>query len=243
MEHIGVYPRQAIRAGYEAAWKVLSRWEGRAAEVGGVYTQYAAGTRQETTMATDLIQSAYRRARWALILRGLLALALGGFILWRPLESIGSFALVIAIWALFSGIVQIVHAFDLRVLYDKWWVGLLGGLVSVIFGLAALYYYPLLSLTLAVVWVTWWLFLTGGLAIYAAVQERRLNVSWGWTLTFGIVSIVAGVLAIMHPPTTLVAIMGLIAGFAIVSGAVLLIGAFRLRLAKQEITNAIRFAT
>jgi uncharacterized membrane protein HdeD (DUF308 family) len=193
-------------------------------------------------MATDLIQSAYRRTSLALVLRGLLALALGVFILWRPLDSIASFALVIAIWALFSGIVQIVHAFDLRPLYDKWWVGLLGGLVSVIFGLAALYYYPLLSLTFAVVWATWWLFLTGGLAIYAAVQEHRLNVSWGWTLSFGIVSIVAGVLAITHPPTTLVAIMGLIAGFAIVSGVVLLIGAFRLRSAKEEITDAIRSA-
>jgi uncharacterized membrane protein HdeD (DUF308 family) len=194
-------------------------------------------------MAPDLIQSAYRRTWRALVLRGLLALALGVFILWRPLDSIASFALVIAIWALFSGIVQIVHAFDLRPLYDKWWVGLLGGLVSVIFGLAALYYYPLLSLTFAVVWATWWLCLSGGLAIYAAVQERRLNVSWGWTLTFGIVSIVVGVLAIMNPPTTLVAIMGLIAGFAMVSGVVLLIGAFRLRSAKQELTNALRSAT
>jgi uncharacterized membrane protein HdeD (DUF308 family) len=33
-----------------------------------------------------------------------------------------SFALVIALWALFSGIVQIVHGFDLRALYDKWWL-------------------------------------------------------------------------------------------------------------------------
>jgi hypothetical protein len=47
----------------------------------------------------------------------------------------------------------------------------------------------------------------------------------------------------MNPPSTLVAIMGLIAGFAIVSGVVLLIGAIRLRSAKQEITIAIRSAT
>lgn len=194
-------------------------------------------------MATDLIQSAYRRTWWALLVRGLLALALGVFILWRPLDSIESFALVIAIWALFSGIVQIVHAFDLRPLFNKWWIMLLGGLVSATFGVAAFYYYPVLSLTFAVVWATWWLFLTGGLAVYAAVHERRLNVSWGWTLAFGIVSIVVGVLAIMNPPTTLVAIMGLIAGFAIVSGVVLLIGAFRLRSAKHEVTNAIRSAT
>ena len=193
-------------------------------------------------MATDMIQAAYRRAWWALLIRGLLALALGVFILWRPMESIASFALVIAIWALFSGIVQIVHAFDLRALYDKWWLLLLSGVVSAAFGVAALYYYPGLSLAFAVVWVTWWLFLTGALAIYAAVVERRLSLPWGWTLTFGIVAIVAGIFALMYPPVTLAAIMGLIAAFAIVSGVVLLMGAFRLTSAKHEVIDAVRSA-
>jgi len=191
----------------------------------------------------DLIQSAYRRTWWALVLRGLLALALGVFILWRPMDSIASFALVIAIWALFSGIVQIVHAFDLRGLFQQWWVLLLGGLVSAAFGVAALYYYPTLSLAFAVVWVAWWLILSGVLATYAAVLERRVNLSsWGWTLTFGLLAGVTGVLAIMNPPTTVAAIMGLIAGFAIVSGVALLIGAFRLNSAKREITDAVRSA-
>ena len=193
-------------------------------------------------MASDLIQSTYRRAWWALLIRGLLALALGVFILWRPMDSIASFALVIALWALFSGIVQMVHAFELRGLFQQWWILLLSGLVSAAFGVAALYYYPVLSLTFAVIWVAWWLFLTGGLAIYAAIVEKRLGVSWGWTLTLGIVSIIAGVFAFMSPPATLAAIMGFLAGFAIVIGVVLLIGAFRLTSAKQEITNAMRSA-
>jgi len=193
-------------------------------------------------MPDDLIQSVYRRMWWALLLRGLLALALGIFILARPLDSIASFALVIAIWALFSGIVQIVHSFDLRTLYQQWWILLLSGLVSAIFGVAALYYYPGLSLAFAIVWVTWWLFLTGAIAIYGAIVERRLGMSWGWTLAFGIVSVLGGVFALMSPPVTLAAIMGLIAGFAIVSGCVLLMGAFRLGSAKREVTGAMRSA-
>jgi hypothetical protein len=46
----------------------------------------------------------------------------------------------------------------------------------------------------------------------------------------------------MSPPTTLAAIMGLIAGFAFVSGAVLLIGAFKLSSAKDKVTDTIRSA-
>jgi uncharacterized membrane protein HdeD (DUF308 family) len=190
-------------------------------------------------MATDLIRSAYRRTWWALMLRGLLALAVGFFILWRPLQSIASLALVIAIWALFAGIVQMVHAFDLRPIYDRWWVLLLSGLVGVVFGVAALAYYPTLSLAFVVVWAAWWLILTGALAIYIAVEERRLRQSWGWTLAFGIVSILAGVLAVMSPPVTLAAIMGLIAGFAIVSGLVQLVGAFRLASLRRDVAGAV----
>lgn len=193
-------------------------------------------------MASDILESAYRRTWWALVLRGLLALALGIFILWRPMDSIASFALVIAIWALFSGVVQIVHAFDLRTLFQQWWLLLLSGLLGTAFGIAALYYYPTLSLSFAVVWAAWWLLLTGGLAVYAGIVERRIGVSWGWTVTFGIVSIIAGVVAIMNPPVTLAAIMGLISGFAIVSGTVLLIGAYRLSSAKEEVLNTVRSA-
>lgn len=190
-------------------------------------------------MASDLIQSAYRRAWWSLVLRGLLALALGVFIFWRPMESIASFALVIAIWAVFGGVVQMVHAFDLRVVYPGWWVLLVSGLVSVAFGVAAFYYYPDLSLTFAVVWTAWWLLLSGGLAIYVAIQERRVGIPWGWTLAFGIAAVVTSALAFMNPPATLGAIMGLIAGFAIVSGVVLLIGAYQLSSTKKDITATL----
>lgn len=190
-------------------------------------------------MASDLIQSAYRRTWWSLVLRGLFGIALGAIILWRPIESIASFALVIAIWAFFSGVVQIVHAIDLRPVFSQWWVLLLSGLVSVGFGVAAIYYYPALSLTFAVVWAAWWLLFTGGLAIYIAVQERSLGLPWGWTFVFGLLGILTSALAFMNPPATLAAIMGLIAGFAIVSGVVLLVGAYKLSTAKERITSTL----
>jgi len=186
-------------------------------------------------MATDLIRSAYRRAMWALVLRGVIALAIGVFILWRPMESIASLALVIALWAMFVGVVQIVHALELRAVLDRWWVLLLAGLVSLVFGIAAIYYYPGLSLAFAVVWFTWWLVLTGVLAIFGGLMEKKLGLSWGWTVAFGALSLVAAVFALMQPPITLAAIIGLIAGFAIISGVMLLMGAFRLSAIERAI--------
>ena len=193
-------------------------------------------------MASDLIQSVYRRAWWSLVVRGLLGIALGVCILWRPMESVAAFALVIAIWALSGGIVRIVHAFDVRPVFSQWWVLLVDGLVGIAFGVAAFYYYPDLSLTFAVVWVAWWLMLTGGLAIYAAIQERQLGLPWGWTLAYGIAAVVTSVLAFTNPPATLVAIKSLIAGFAVVSGVLLLVGAYKLASTKDAVAAAVRHA-
>jgi len=177
----------------------------------------------------DDLKRTFRLAWWALVLRGLLALAVGILILMKPLDSIAAFALVIAFWAIFSGFTSILHAVELRPVAKHWWIGLLAGLVSVGFGCAALYYYPGLSLSFAVVMVSWWLTLTGFLGIYGAFMEKGMGLPWGWAAFFGAASVVAGVYALLVPPATLAAIMGLIAGFGIVGGILLLIGAFKVR--------------
>ncbi len=182
-------------------------------------------------MATPVVEDVkrlYRLTWWALMIRGLFSIVVGVFILMRPLDSIAALALVIAFWALFGGTVEIVHAFQLRQM-GHWWVMLLTGLVSVGFGIAALYYYPGLALTFAVVWVAWWLTVTGILGVYAGLQLRRLGMDWVWPTAFGVLSLVAGAFALASPPATLGAIMGLIAAFAIASGVVLVGGAFKLR--------------
>jgi uncharacterized membrane protein HdeD (DUF308 family) len=189
-------------------------------------------------MLADALNHAYNRIRGGLLLRGLVALALGIFILVRPLDSVAAFALVIAIWAIVIGISQIVDGIELRAMVPHWWLLVLSGLVSAGFGIAALYYYPGLSLTFAVVWVSYWLLLTGFLGIYLAFQERRLGMSWGWTLAFGILGALAGVYAIAVPPATLAVIMALMAWFAIVIGIVALVGFFKLASVKDHVTNA-----
>jgi hypothetical protein len=193
-------------------------------------------------MTTDLIQSTYRRTWWALVLRGLLGLATGAVILWRPLASVAALALLIAVWAIFSGTVQIVQAVDLRPLFKRWWLMLVGGLVSVAFGGAALYFYPALSLAFAVAWTAMWLLVTGTFAISTAMAERRLGAPWGWTFAFGLLAIAAGVLAVVTPPATLAALMGVIAGFGLAGGTVHLIGAYRLASFKRDVKTVMSAA-
>ena len=179
-------------------------------------------------MTTEL-KSLYTGAKWGMLIRGLFGIALGIFIIARPAESIAALALVIAIWALGDGIVGIVHAFQLRGVVEHWWAMLLSGIISVGFGIAALYYYPVLSLTFAVFWTALWLITAGLVGVYVSVQEQKMGVSWGWTLTFAVIAIVGGAFAVARPGITLASLISLIATFGIVGGIALVIGASKMQ--------------
>lgn len=182
-----------------------------------------------TTSVLDDAKRVYHRAWWALLLRGLLGLAVGVLILARPMDSVAAFALVIAFWALFTGFVSITNAIAVRPVVQHWWVLLLSGLVSVGFGIASFYYYPGLALSFAILLAAWWLAITGVLGLYGAMIEKRMGMPWGWSAAFGVVSIAASAFALLAPPVTLAAILGLIAGFSIVTGAIFVAAAFKIR--------------
>lgn len=190
------------------------------------------------TPVLDEVRRMYRVTWWALFLRGLLGIAVGIIVLVRPLESVAALALVIAFWALFSGFTTTVHAFELRQVAPHWWVLLLSGLAGIGFGVAAVMYYPGLSLTFAVVLTSWWLSINGALGIWAAVMERKLGAPWGWTAVFAVLSLAAGVFALLAPPATLAAIMGLIAAYALISGVAFTMGAFQLRSVVRTISQS-----
>jgi uncharacterized membrane protein HdeD (DUF308 family) len=192
------------------------------------------------TMLGDALRQQYRRTQWRLIIRGLLALAIGIFLISRPIASALVLALVIAIWALVHGITDIVHAFDLRPLFRGWWVLLVGGLAGVVFGVLALYYYPALPLILVVVLFGLWLFISGIFGVYQAVEEKRAGLPWGWSLTWGLLSVIVGVAALIYQGITLAAVLVLIAVFAIASGVVQLVAAFRLRSVARDVAATVR---
>ena len=194
-----------------------------------MHSRRESGNKRGGIMIADNIKPVFQQTKWALILRGLFSLIIGVLILARPLASVAVLALVIALWALSDGIVNIVRGFHMRSMAQYWWVMVVGGVISVAFGVAALYYFPGLSLTFAVIWTAYWLIISGVVASYISVQERRAGVPWGWTMVFGVFSIAAGILAYVFPGVTLASLIGVIAGFAIISGIILLMGAGRMQ--------------
>ncbi len=190
-------------------------------------------------MIANEISSLYHQAKWAVLLRGLLSLIVGILIFARPLESVAALALIIALWSITDGLVNIVRAFALRGVMPHWAMLLLGGLVSVAFGIAALYYYPALSLTFAVVWTSFWLITLGIVAVYVALTERRVGVSWGWTMAFGILAIVGGAIAFVYPAVTLVSLLGVLSAYGIIGGILLLVGAGKMQSLESDVKHGV----
>lgn len=190
-------------------------------------------------MIADELRAAYNHTKWGVAARGLFGILVGIIILARPIASVAALALVVALWALIEGVVTIVHSFELRPIVQHWWVLLLTGVVSVLFGIAAVYYYPGLSLAFVVFWVAWWLITAGLMSGYLGLMERKIGLSWGWTAVWAIVALVAGVLALMYPGITLAWVLGLLAAFGIVGGIVRLVIAFRMQSFEGDVKRRV----
>jgi uncharacterized membrane protein HdeD (DUF308 family) len=162
--------------------------------------------RREAPDVLDDVAKSLKRGRWEQILRGVLAIGFGIFAFARPLATLGALAVLVALWALVSGVVLIIHALEIRKHGRHWWLELLAGVVGVAFGLFAVRRFPTPSITFIVLWVSWWLLTSGVIEIAASMQRRKVGWPWGWQLAIGIVSVVAGIFALMSPPLTLVAL-------------------------------------
>jgi uncharacterized membrane protein HdeD (DUF308 family) len=113
-------------------------------------------------------------------------------------------------------------------LAQNWWLVALRGVVGILFGIVALLFPGSTMLSLVILFSAYML-VDGAFAIASAVRAARRHERWGWLTLEGIVNIITGVLAFLWPGLTILAFVLLIAAWAIVSGALMLAAAFRLK--------------
>jgi len=115
-----------------------------------------------------------------------------------------------------------------RLLADTWWLVALRGVAAVIFGILAFVWPKITLLTLI------WLFgvyalINGVLALVQAFTGPKEGRRTGALVFDGIISIAAGVIALVVPGFTALALLLLIAAWAIVGGIFEIVTAVRLR--------------
>jgi uncharacterized membrane protein HdeD (DUF308 family) len=172
-----------------------------------------------------MIGTIVARHWWVMLLRGLLAIAFGLAALFVPGAVAAALILVFGAWAFVDGAFALVGAFSHNAQHR--WFLLFEAIVGIATGLVVWFYPGLAGLTLLLL-IAWWAIITGVMEIVYAIQLRKqLDNDWLYILA-GVASVVFGALVIYRPFAGLLAVMWIIATYALVFG-VLLIG-FSLRL-------------
>ena len=121
-----------------------------------------------------------------------------------------------------------VEIIDVDTLARNWWIVLLRGLAGIIFGLIT-FFAPEISLAALVLVFGAYAFADGVLAIVSAIRERGEARHWWMLLLEGVMGIGAAAVTLFWPGITALALLYLIAAWALVTGGFELAAAIRLR--------------
>lgn len=169
-----------------------------------------------------------QRSWWALLLRGLAAIAFGLLTWLQPAASAAALLLVFGIYVLVDGVLGVYTAIRSRGASRYWWVVLLWGLTGVVVGVLTVLN-PVVTAWVLTIYVGAWALITGLMQIIAAVRLRK-EIQGEWVLVLsGLVSVLFGGLVLAQPGAGMMAMLWLLATYAVVFGLLMVILAFKVK--------------
>jgi uncharacterized membrane protein HdeD (DUF308 family) len=174
----------------------------------------------------EQLSSILKRGWWMLVLRGLFAIAFGVLTIIQPSISLAALVLLFGVYALADGILGVWLAFSGRAMNEYWWVLLLAGLLGIGVGILT-FMEPGITALALLFYIAVWAIATGVLQLVAAARLRReISGEW-WLILAGLASVAFGVILIARPGAGALAVLSLIAVYAIVFGVLQLMLAFK----------------
>jgi uncharacterized membrane protein HdeD (DUF308 family) len=163
-------------------------------------------------------------AHWSsLAIRGVCALVFGILSFMWPALSLTTLVLIWGVYALIDGGVALLAGFKAKI-----WSLAFIGLIGVLAGIYA-FVNPAMTALVLLYFIAAWAIVTGVLAIYIAIHLRKeLTNEWLLALS-GVLSVVFGVLLMARPGAGALAVVFLIAGYAVAFGVLMLMLAFKLK--------------
>jgi uncharacterized membrane protein HdeD (DUF308 family) len=173
---------------------------------------------------------------WLPLVFGISAILLGGLLLVRPSITAIILVVVMGVFWLIEGVIDVILALVQRA--PQWGWRLAGGIISALAGLFILAY-PIEGTLVAVIVLFWVLvigaIISGILNIIGGLQAATR--SW-WTVLLGVLKIVLAVLLLENPLVGTLALVPALGILAIVDGIVAIIWAFQFRGQLQQLATA-----
>lgn len=167
---------------------------------------------------------------WVLVVRGLVAICFGVIAYTSPGLTLATLVLFFGAFALVSGVFAVIGAIAGREGHEDWWVLLLEGLLGIVLGALTLRA-PELTAVALVLYIAAWALITGVLQVVSAIRLRKEIEGEFWLGLSGLLSIGFAILLMIAPGAGALALLWVIAVYAVVWGVFLILLGFRVRAA------------
>ncbi len=165
---------------------------------------------------------------WALLVRGIAAILFGILAFALPGTTLFVLVMLFGAYALVDGVFALVAAVRAAEAHTRFWPLAVEGIVGSVIGLAT-FFYPGITAMALLFLIAAWAALTGILEIAAALQLRRELAGEIWLVVSGVLSIAFGILIVAFPGGGVLAVLWILAVYAILFGAALVALGLRLR--------------
>ena len=175
---------------------------------------------------------------WVPVVRGLCGIAFGVITFASPGIALAVLVIWFGAWALVDGTFTVVGAIAGRRTYRDWVFDLIGGLLGIAVGILTFRAPGITALGL-LLYIAAWALVRGVIDIALAIKLRR-EIKGEWLLIIaGLASIVFAVLLLWNPGPGALALLWLIASYAIVFGVLGIVFGFRVRSAGRHLAPAL----
>lgn len=166
---------------------------------------------------------------WVFVIRGVLAILFGVATYVMPALSLAALVMVYGAYALSDGVVAAVAAFSGRRAGDGFpWSVLFIGLAGIAAGITT-FMYPGLTALILLYFIAAWHVVRGFTEIAVAIRLRKEIEGEFWLILAGALSVLFGLFLYARPGAGALALLWMIAGFAIVFGVISIALGFKLK--------------
>ncbi len=175
------------------------------------------------------------------VLSGVIAVALGALVLLWPGKTLLVAAFLFGAYLLLSGIAQVLLAFGLHSSAGSRILLFLSGAASLVLAILAFRHFgsePETALLLLAIWIGIGFIFRGVAATAMGISELSGTPGRGWSIFFGLVTIIAGVVTLAYPFDSLVTLTLVVGVWLIVIGVMEIITGLQLRHSGHEVRNS-----
>jgi len=156
---------------------------------------------------------------------GVLTLILGIIVSFHPTGSLNVLAVLLGVLMIFSGIFHLIRIFDPEESH-RVWVGI-AGLLFIVIGVVLIRHLHLTTAIVGlVIGITW---IVQGLAALVGGISGGTREGRAWWIIFGVVSLIAGIVVVSAPTSSLNVLAVLLGIWFVIMGIFEIIGGFILR--------------